>query len=305
MLSRLQKPDARVSHVCYRGFTLVELLVVIGIIALLIAILLPALSRARQAAQRTACASKLHQMIIAAQLQAQDHQGYYPLVGGMPNNGPQPPDLDDSYCTKYSYSSVTDGSYTRLLAPITVTLGAVMGSKKAIFTSTVSAGGTVNFDDSGYIANFLCPSQTTTQSELPNLLINTSGNPVTVFWQDQQSYVYNEAVMGMNDTYGRLRGLSTQIHQPAQTFFAMDGVGGATNHYPGTSIAIPMVTIYNKQIHHSATLADALAGTYAGDPQNFDLLRHQGRANIACFDGHVEPCSITSKDLARFWVIAP
>lgn len=58
-----------------RAFTLVELLVVIGIIALLISMLLPALKRAREHAQSVACLSNLRQVVLAIQTYATDHHG--------------------------------------------------------------------------------------------------------------------------------------------------------------------------------------------------------------------------------------
>jgi prepilin-type N-terminal cleavage/methylation domain-containing protein/prepilin-type processing-associated H-X9-DG protein len=62
----------------FRGFTMVELLIVIGIIAALIALLLPALSKAREAARTLKCAANLHAIGQGVAVYVVDFKGYLP-----------------------------------------------------------------------------------------------------------------------------------------------------------------------------------------------------------------------------------
>lgn len=67
------------------GFTLIELLTVIGIISLLLAILFPTLSRAREQSRRTKCAANLHNLGVVCHAFADEHKGYFPMCYKMPS----------------------------------------------------------------------------------------------------------------------------------------------------------------------------------------------------------------------------
>ena len=309
------------------GFTLIELLVVIGIIALLIGILMPALAGARQAAQRINCAAKLHEQLVAAQLHALDHQGYYQLVGVLPTFQPppikvglQPFDFDDSYAVKYDYFSYKFAMQRRLIAPITASLAHEMSYKNALSFTDNNAEEANLADDGGFLRNFLCPSQVSSISDMPlqsQPMLYIGVDSEYIIWEIEPiSYIYNEALLGWGqqtpfngyaDMYNRKHGNSRLVRQADKTMFVADGLPG-----PIYDSRLPyitgsgMATLYNIATQPPVTMADALADNgLAGDTANFDTLRHHGKINIGFCDGHVETRNITPADLAHVYLLAP
>jgi len=142
----------RRSTVWGRGaFTLVELLVVIGIIALLISILLPSLSRAREAANQVTCQSQQKQIVMGMIMHANEHKGYMPLVGAI-GPGYAPVNVEDPRMEKYDYYG-TGGSYH---------LMSIMGALGPQLGQAVRADTLVNLESDmqkGFLRKvFICPS---------------------------------------------------------------------------------------------------------------------------------------------------
>jgi prepilin-type N-terminal cleavage/methylation domain-containing protein len=84
----MNRKNHAATHAPRRGFTLVELLVVIGIIALLISILLPALGRVREKARTVQCASGIRQIYMAVVMYAAENKQFLPRPAyGWDNTG--------------------------------------------------------------------------------------------------------------------------------------------------------------------------------------------------------------------------
>jgi prepilin-type N-terminal cleavage/methylation domain-containing protein/prepilin-type processing-associated H-X9-DG protein len=152
----------RASRECRNAFTLVELLVVIAIIGILIALLLPAIQAAREAARRNQCVNKVKQLALAAQ---NTHDSYRMF----PPAGAQSQAWNGIVAGKTPYFNKPGSFFFHLLPFI---------EEGNLHKSTMSAGGLISSTFAGkpaysyVVESYRCPSDPTPSTDLFGM-----GNP--------------------------------------------------------------------------------------------------------------------------------
>jgi len=249
-----------------RAFTLVELLVVIGIIALLISILLPALNKARESSRVAACLSNLRQLGIIHQAYVADYKGYIvPCDMGGPNTSSGIGyEIYENWATIFVCNKYLPYPQANKSAP--------PSESNALFCPSA-------------VPEFIADWRAT--SGLPNSRIHPEGakgvQQISVIF-DPGRVVYN--YYGINGTSG---------YDPAIPCrrYPTDGTGWKTGK---PSKPLPKITDVRKS-SQVVFLFDGIAMNIHSTNANRVNARHNNRTmtNILFFDGHAE--TFLTKDL--------
>ena len=286
------------------AFTLVEMLVVIGIIGLLLAVLLPVLASARRGAKAVTCASQQRQIVVAMIGRSEDHGGYLPLAGtvAVPDvTGPDAglaPLLNDSARRRYDYlksRTVSDPPTGETVAPTQLSVLKWLGDggipeKAGDLTARINAGGQERVE-----ALFRCPEVADRELARPSVALTVGSATTIMLWPVITDYGFNEGVLGFDHTDSgrrRLRGNRARINDPSRTLLTGD-MGSAPN--------VANVMTWRPPLDAPSgviSLADTLAGAAPETTSpHFDLDRHRGQINLAFADGHVEARQIDEASL--------
>jgi prepilin-type N-terminal cleavage/methylation domain-containing protein/prepilin-type processing-associated H-X9-DG protein len=270
------------------AFTLVELLVVIGIIALLISILLPSLSRSREMANRTKCLSNLRQLGMALVTYCTENKGYFPASARY-----EPCDPSDFIYWEPQGSSSPDGSISNYwsLPGRPVVVGMTM--QQMLDQSPLSRIMGKHFN----AANWICPSDDSFRTTSPAYRYSYTLNMFLDNNIDTIDANSKNWLGGQVTKLTRIRHSSTtfmMLEESPQSiddgFFSVIGFGsgpyGTTTvngvtMYPGSSNHNFLSVVHDSQVHRPDEVVLPKEATLG-------IPNPQGRGNAVFADGHAE-----------------
>jgi prepilin-type N-terminal cleavage/methylation domain-containing protein/prepilin-type processing-associated H-X9-DG protein len=270
--------ERRVCREACKGFTLVELLVVIGIIAVLIAFLLPALKRAREAANIAACLANLRQIGTASANFATEHRGYFPFTGTVYNDqlpggyvpfGPAV--LFDANMKKYAYGEY----YGVHPLPYPAAIAPYLGNNKLPVDNWGAMFAQLDDPNNSIRRIFTCPAE----SDHNRVFVLRSAE-----WSSPgvySDYIFNEGFLGYPNpaTFHQL-GNTAKARRASELVVMSDGQYGIWWTYWKGSLA----------------LTEAFNNDWRtpGQRDFFADNRHNRRMNVLLVDGHAETLRITT-----------
>jgi len=265
-----------------KGFTLIELLVVVAIIALLISILLPSLSRARELAKRAVCASNLRGIGQGEHIYSNDNTEWFPhhfYFNAFPAGNPAPATGGVQYI-----GSMGSGGGVQIIVPTSTSTSSTRSHpSRSMFLLIISGQSTPG--------QFICPSAGDAEDDLRNRGTDASPGPESAAQPGRNRFDfrgYPHLSYGYQMPYGR-RG------KPAQKLDTRMPVNADKGPYftAGTTVAASSTTPDAR----SGILPPTAFGTVVQDIlkksnddwRPYNSQNHNGEGQTVLFiDGHAE-----------------